>query len=346
MSDDPHTLLSQPRFQPPEHWDWNYRTLSGLKIRYGLPRSRKTYSAVAVIIGGLGDFGEQYFELAHDLLQHDIKPVIIDLPGQGGSGRYLDNPHKRHSAGFDELLKDLNILIDEIAHSTAIDAEDNHKRLPILLIAHSMGGHLALRYLSEYGKTSRGESVVTAALLSAPMIEIRIISQLPKILAVPFVKLLGLMPTAYVPGGQDWSENYRDRRTLRGIFSSDEDRAKLQRAFFSHPDHSHLAIGSPTNKWLGDAVASCSVLRRNGYLERIETPVLIGLAGDDKLVSNLAIMAAASRLKHCELLQLEGAQHEILMEQDKYRSAFLDRFFTFIEKNVFNKPDKGKRFIV
>jgi len=346
MIDETHPILSQSRFQPPEKWDWSHRELSGIKIRYGLPRSRKIYKAAALILGGLGDFGEQYYELAQDLDNRDIKPVIIDLPGQGGSGRYLKNLHKRHSNGFDNLLKDLSILIDEIVLSAAIDPENNHLRLPIFLIAHSMGGHLALRYLSEYNITTKGQPVFSAVALSAPMMNIKAVERLPGIISFPILKILGLFPTAYVPGGCNWTEQYRDRPTLKGIFTSDEHRAELQKAFFSHPEYAHLAIGSPTNKWLNDAIKSCKKLRKKGYLEKIETPIVIGLAGDDRIVSNIAILEASARLKNCDLLELDGAQHEILMEKDQYRSAFLDHFFTFVENNVFNKENNGKTFIV
>ncbi len=345
MIDDSHPLLSQPRFQPIENWDWSYRELSGIKIRYGLPRTRKAYRAITVIIGGLGDFGEQYFELSQDLDNRGIKPIIIDLPGQGGSGRYLKNPHKRHSAGFDELLRDLSILIDEVALSAAIDIENNHLRLPALMMGHSLGGHLALRYLAEYNKTSRGQTIFSAAALTAPMVRIKIVEKIPKLLRFGLIKLLALNPTSYVPGGCDWSEQYRERSGLKGIFSQDEERAALQKAFFAHPEYGHLAIGSPTNKWLNDAVKSCKILTRKNYLEQIKTPVFIGIAGDDQLISNIAIREVASRIERCELLEIKGAQHEILMEKDEYRSAFLDRFFTFIDNNVFNSPNDGKIFI-
>lgn len=346
MIDSNHPLLCQDRFQPPPHWDWNFRELSGIKIRYGLPRSRKTYNAVVLILGGLGDFGEQYFELANDLEKRDIKPVIIDLPGQGGSGRYLKNHHKRHSAGFDILIKDLHTLIDEVVLSAAIDAENNHMRLPMILLAHSLGGHIALRYLAEYNKNTKGQNIFSAAAVTAPMIKIKAIEKLGSFLATPILSFLKLFPTSYVPGGCNWTEHYRERAGLKGIFTSDEHRAAIQKAFFTHPEYTHLTIGSPTNKWLADAIKSCKKIDKKGYLEAIQIPTLIALADQDQLVSNIAIRSAASRINSCELLEIEGAQHEILMEQDKYRSTFIDRFFTFIENNVLNKPENGKTFVV
>lgn len=340
------SIFDDPRFQPLENWDWSRKTVNGHKIRYGLPRSRKVYRATCLIIGGLGDFGEQYYEFTRDLDQRGIKPIIIDLPGQGGSDRYLDNPHKRHSQGFDELIKDLHTLIDEIVLSASIDADNNHMRLPMVLFGHSMGGHIALRYLTEYNKSSRGSVIFSAAAVTAPMLGIKPVDRLPKIISIPYLACLALNPAAYVPGGRDWTPDFRERVGMKGIFSQDPIRSQIQNAYFSHPDYKHLAIGSPTNKWLLDALKSCRAIRKPGYLEAIEQPVLISLAGNDQLVSNSASKQAANRIPKCDLQVIDGAQHEIVMEMDQYRGQFIERFFTFLENNVFNKPEHGKTFIV
>ncbi len=339
-------ILAQPRFHPPKDWDWSFKTVDGVKIRYGQQRSRKAYDAVVTIIGGLGDFGEQYFEIANELDARNIKSIIIDMPGQGGSGRYLPNePMKRHSAGFDKLLADMHSVIDEVVLSSAVDMNDNHKRLPIVLLAHSMGGHIALRYLAEYNKSSRGVPIFSCAVLSAPMIGIRAVDSFPKPIGMALVRLLALRPTHYVPNGCDWFDGYRERVGFKGIFTSDPERYQLQRLYFTHPDYKHLATGSPTCKWLLDASLSCKKIQEKGYLEHIEIPILMGVAGHDMLVSNMARKETQNRLKHCEYLEIAGSRHEILMESDTFRKPFVERFFTFIEENVLNKPDKGKIYI-
>ncbi len=343
---DTTPIFDDPRFQPLPNWDWSKKNINGHKVRYGLPRSRKTYRATCLIIGGLGDFGEQYYEFSRDLDAHGIKPIIIDLPGQGGSDRYLDNPHKRHSLGFDALLQDLHSLIDEIVLSASIDAENNHVRLPMILFGHSLGGHLALRYLAEYNKTSRGSTIFSAAAITAPMLGIKPVDRLPKIVSWPYLSYLSLFPTAYVPGGCNWTPEFRDRIGLKGIFSHDPVRSQIQAAYFTHPDYKHLAIGSPTNKWLLDALKSCRLVRKAGYLEKIDLPLLVSIAGDDQLVSNSASKKAANRIPECDLQIIDGAEHEIVMEMDQYRNQFIERFFTFLENNVFNKPENGKTFIV
>ena len=345
-SKDYPALLQQRRFQPPEGWDWGFRTVDGVKIRYGQPRTRKNYDAVVAIVGGLGDFGEQYYEFANDLDAKNLKPIIIDLPGQGGSSRYLpDDPMKRHSDGFDKLLAQIHVVMDEIVLSSAIDAEDNHKRLPIILVAHSMGGHIALRYLAEYNKSTRGTDIFSCAILSAPMMGMQAVNAFPRVIAKSILALLSLRPKDYVPGGSAWYDGYRERPGFRGIFSSDPERYALQSAYYSHPDYAFLATGSPTNKWLLDAVKSCAILNNPEYLKKITTPVLIAVAGSDKLVDNRNILQAAKYMPRAEILTIDGAQHEIIMEKDCFRGCFIERFFTFIEDNVLNSPDKGKTYI-
>jgi lysophospholipase len=343
---DKTSLLLQPRFQAPKDWDWSYRSFDDIKIRYGLPRSRKSYDAVATIIGGLGDFGEQYFELANQLDEKNIKPIIIDMPGQGGSTRYLpDTPMRRHSVGFDVALSQLHTVIDEVVLSAAIDNQDNHKRLPIILISHSMGGHTSLRYLAEYNKSSRGEIIFSAAIFSAPMFGIQAVNKFPSWLREPLLRILSLRPNAYVPGGCDWYDGYRERAGFKGIFSTDPERYEIQRAFFTHPDYKFLVTGSPTNKWLLDAFLSCKKIETAGYLENIDTPILIGVAGSDMLVENTSIYEAVKRLKNGHIIDIPNSQHEIIMEADKYRTPFIHAFFTFIEENVLSKTNKGKTYI-
>lgn len=338
-------LLNQERFQAPKDWDWSFRTLKNIKIRYGQSRSRKDYRAVVVMFEGLGDFGEQYFELARNLDARDLKLIVIDLPGQGGSGRYLKNSHKRHSVNFSSVLEDLHTLIDEVALSAAVDPEDNHKRLPIILLAHSLGGHLALRYLAEYNKSSRCTPIFACAAMTAPMISMKSVEAFPKWLSPLIIRFLALCPQSYIPMGGDWVVGSKIRPYLDYVLSSDPERSNLQNAFFSNALHQKLVIGSPTNKWLSDAFDSCNIIQKPNYLEKITVPILIGLAEQDALVSNTAIRAAAKKLPHAELLEFPTAHHEILMETDDIRNKFLDRFFTFIDENVLMKPDNGKLYI-
>ena len=77
-------------------------------------------------------------------------------------------------------------------------------------------------------------------------------------------------------------------------------------------------------------------------LSQIKIPCLFGLAEDDKIVNNDAIKDVAAKVDNSILLELEGAKHEILMEQDDIRNNFLNTFDKMLKDN--NVKDKLKRF--
>jgi lysophospholipase len=58
--------------------------------------------------------------------------------------------------------------------------------------------------------------------------------------------------------------------------------------------------------------------------------MLIVAGGSDAVVSNPAIEDFASMLRAGSHLVIVGAQHEILMEQDRFRSQFWAAFDAFV----------------
>ena len=62
-------------------------------------------------------------------------------------------------------------------------------------------------------------------------------------------------------------------------------------------------------------------MRPPSYPGRIRQPILIVGAGRDVIVSNTAIENFALHLRAGSHLVVVGAQHELLMEQDRYRRS-------------------------
>jgi lysophospholipase len=71
-------------------------------------------------------------------------------------------------------------------------------------------------------------------------------------------------------------------------------------------------------------------LNYSSYPARIRQPILIIAAARDGIVSNPAIEEFSTLLRAGSHLFIAGAQHEILMEQDRYRSQFWAAFDAFI----------------
>lgn len=304
----------EPRFQQPGDWTWHYfSNHAGHSLRFGtLPSSapEQTPRGVVVILPGLSEFGEKYFELARDMVERNFSVYVMDWRGQGRSHRHLPNPHCRYSSGFETDVSDLHQMIAEhIRPSTTA---------PLIMIAHSMGGNIGMRYLS------RHHDVFSCAAFSAPMLGIRALRTLPMCVQIALTGAFNTFAgTRYIHGGGDWSPDER-KDPAHNIFSSDPVRGKIHNTW-SIGDTA-LRVGNASYGWLYEAVKSCAALRKRGVPEHIKTPSLFACAGLEKLVDNNAIHAIAARMPNAKIIDLPNANHEILMERDDVRSVFIREF--------------------
>ena len=331
------TLLSQPRFTQPNHWRWHFfKSSSGYKIRFGsvFPKD-KIPDAVIVCLPGFREFGEKYFELAHDMLSRNFGFWVIDWSGQGESDRLLDDPLKAHSLGYEQNIKDLRQFIFDYVKPAAVHPDVG--RLPVILLGHSMGAHLGLRYLHD-----NSENFIRAAAFSAPLVTIRQFAKYPGFMTRLFSQYLRFRPSAYIPGGETMAEAARMNAPGTGFYSSDPQRDQLHKTWFN--TSKKLQLNGPTYKWLYETLRSCLILQKKGYLEKILTPVLVATAGRDFVVSTDATKKLVTRLPHGELLDLPESQHEIFMERDEIRNAFLAGFDEFVHRTVLSRQDRLKKF--
>lgn len=257
------------------------------------------------VLPGRTEAIEKYFETIKELLAQEFSVVILDWRGQGASSRALPDMLKGHVRDFSDYLADL---------SAVLQAFENGLPQPFLILAHSMGGNIALRALHDWPKRFAG------AALSAPMIGLK---QVPGTLAA----ILGhiLSPQAYVPNGQRF-DPYTERFESNLVT---HDAKRFARNIGILKANPALALGSPTWGWLRAALASNRMILRAGYLETITAPVLILSAGAERIVDNNAHVAAAKALARVTQMVIAGARHEILQETDFVRSEFWRRFSSF-----------------
>jgi lysophospholipase len=95
-----------------------------------------------------------------------------------------------------------------------------------------------------------------------------------------------------------------------------------------------LKIGGASTRWVWQGLLSCQ--RCHLMTRHIQAPLLVMQAGDDKIVSNIAQSKFMTKLakthQHCEFKVIEGARHELLFEQDRYRNQVLDHTMTFFNQ--------------
>jgi lysophospholipase len=177
-----------------------------------------------------------------------------------------------------------------------------------------MGGCLTLLALAE------GERRFAGAILSAPMLGVRV-GAVPRVVA----RALALALTRLGRGGQPVPGPASPTTPFdSNIVTHDAVRyARAEALIEACPD---LALGLPTWGWLDFAFAATSRLAHGAGVPRIEVPVTVVAAGDDKLVDNTALKAVSARLPHGHYVEIPGAFHEILQETDDVQAVFWREF--------------------
>lgn len=327
----PHGL--EERFTEPAGFRWHSFKREGRSIRFGSVFPKDSIpDAVVVCLPGLSEFGEKYFEIARDLNKENLAFWVIDWMGQGGSGRYLPNAFKRHSAGFDQDIEDLHYLVMEYIKHSSVHPDKG--RIPLAMLGHSMGGNIGLRYLA------RHPDIFECAAFSAPMVGIHNMTTLPKPLIMGAAAILNeLANKSYAHGQKDWHENVRPHPGS-DQFSNDPKRGALHELW--QKENEHLRIGGVTNRWVYEALKTCYALRDD--IPLIRQDMLIGIAGRERIISNGCIKRAFANCSRADIITFDDARHEIMMETDDIRSAFLDGFKNLIRKTIIQKPETLKPF--
>lgn len=293
-----------------------FKAHDGLSLRYGIWPCR-TPHATALLLHGRAEFIEKYRETIGELNQRGFLVYSMDWRGQGLSGRLLEDRLKGYVESYDDYRLDLERFVEEVV--------TQNRPGPLILLAHSMGGHIALRYL----RTNR--EAVDGAVLCSPMLGIR---TNPFPLFITRLLVRTAMKTGlsrnYVPGAgvhQPGDIPFENNR-----LTSDPRRFEDHgRAIAENPK---LAIGGVTFGWLAASFASIDRVNRRGFLESITAPIRMVVAGSDRIVSLAAQKKACSRLPNCRMQVIPEARHEILKETDRIRNRFwqaFDGFYRTIE---------------
>jgi len=270
-----------------------------------------------VLLQGRAEFIEKYGETVGDLRARGFAVYALDWRGQGRSGRVLKNSRKGHVVSYEDYLKDFDLFLERLVMPEA--------PRPILVLAHSMGGHIVLRHRAEHD-ASAAPYFAKVVVLSAPMVDILMTPAERALGAVLTVAAMSVgLRNQYVPVRSPFPPPYDGNPLTR-------DRARYERMLRMLSETPALAIDWPTVGWLAATRRSVTILRGRGYPERIETPMLMISAAADRVVSNAAQARLATRMPDCRLETIPDARHEPLMETDDVRARVFALFDAFVEE--------------
>ncbi len=228
----------------------------GTQLVYDLWEPTSPRAAI-LFLHGWGDHAGRWTSLAQRFADAGFAAYLLDQRGHGRSGG-----RRGHLSRFSQLLGDLQAFRRAIRR--------RRKELPHVLIGHSFGGLVALRYL----ETQPSDPVVVALVVN-PWLAL---ATAPPIWKTALGRLLAdLWPTLPIPGGVDATLLSRDP-AVNAAYES---------------DRAVHGVTTPGG-WREIQWAQSAVLADG---DRIDTPVMFLLGGEDRIVDAHAARAFADGLR-------------------------------------------------
>ena len=287
------------------------RTADGVRLRaVSWPRAAGTPPRGRVLLlQGRAEFIEKYYEIVGALRARGFAVVTFDWRGQGGSDRALADSRLGHVRHFADFRLDYEAAREHAAGDA-----------PLIVLAHSMGGAIALAGAAE------GWLRADRLVCTNPMVGLSLVKAEPFARRLArFLASIGL-GTRMVPGGVGTSLSTLPFPGNR--LSTDTARYERNAALAAALGAG--AIGSPSIGWLVAAYEAMDALSRPGLAGSITLPVLVALSDRDPVCSTPAITRLAKALPNARSIVMQGARHEILMETDATLARFWEAFDDFV----------------
>lgn len=258
-----------------------------------------------LIVQGYSEFIEKYEEVICEFRDKGYAVVAYDSRGQGLSTRFINDFHKGYVDSYSAMIDDMQQVYDEVVSGMP---------KPHILLAHSMGGNVSMRFLQEK------KPVFDHAFLSAPMLAWNEPVAIVSLLASALV---------YIGKGEAYAigagpPNSDIKAAISERLSSDKKRVNKVATYCAQ--ESRLWMGGPTWKWVKESSQSILIATKKENCEKIETPTTILSPLADIVISGANHKVLASYNEKVDCVEFDGAKHEILIEENRHRIKFWETF--------------------
>ncbi len=257
-----------------------------------------------LLFPGRTEYIEKYAVTALDLAKCGYDTLVIDWRGQGLADRLLENPLVGHVQNYTDYQLDVAAMIEA--------AEKLDLPRPYHLLAHSMGGCIALRALYE------GLPVQTAT-FSAPMWGIGMKAYMrPFAWSISWVgRLLGL-GNKIAPGTTTQSYVLVEPFETNMLTT---DRAMYQRMIDQTRAHPEFGLAGPSLHWLYTSLCETRTLSKRAAPK---IACLTFMGSDEEIVDIPRIKSRMARWPGSRFEIIEGGKHELLMDTPQTRARVLE----------------------
>ena len=264
-----------------------------------------------LVQGGRSDVVEKYLGVMAHLHGRGWSVASFDWRGQGGSGRLGRDPAVGHAERFDGYVADLAAFWVEWATGAG----------PRVLLAHSIGGHFALRAVLE------GRIRPDALVLSAPMVCVR--SPLGQRLGGWLARTMARRDA--MRAAWKWSDSPQAQAVRLGRLTV----ARGEQDSRWWESDATLKLGAPSWGWVAEAFRSGAALARDPRLAQVGAPMLFLIPDHDRLVDPAAARRVAARIPTAEVVRFgPEAGHEVLREGPAVRGRALAAMDAFLDRTA------------
>ena len=287
------------------------RTSDELRIRVAHWGVQNSYGTV-FLFPGRTEYIEKYGRTAGIFCDLGFDTLAIDWRGQGLSDRLINDPMVGHVNDFLEYQSDLDALI------TFAETETMPK--PWYIMAHSMGGAIALRALHR-------DLDFNAAAFTGPMWGILV----PAILA-PFRNIIAKIGIhfgfgeRYPPTTSDQSYTFISEFQDNTLTPDPDMWAYMKRQVTKHPD---LQLAGPSFIWADAAFREIEALHR---MSPPKIPALCFLGDEECIIDPQKVRKLIKGWTTARLINVPYAKHEILMLDYHRQKILLRDICDFLKK--------------
>jgi lysophospholipase len=256
-------------------------------------------------VTGINDSYLRNIETIFDLYQLGFSVTSYDHRSQGGSGRTSSNRQMVHIDHFSDYVSDLSAVIEATRPLSS--------SVPRVVVSASMGGGIVAQYIMQNPHT------FSAAAFAVPMFGFNT-EPYPNVVAYSLTAALCAAGRCaqYAPGQTDHAgfKPFEEQTSMHS-----PERYQFMIDFYAaQPD---FLVGGKSNGWVRESLNATREVRRFRSWPAI--PTVVFSAELEDTVLNPSHRTVCSAMPLCELVQVEGAFHDLFNESDSIRNSVFSR---------------------
>ena len=282
-----------------------------LRYYYACPENPK---GCVTIVHGMAEFFGKYREYTWYLYQTGYMFYFMEQRGHGYSEGKVEEHDIIYIDSYDTYVEDLHCFTENVVSKAAGE-------LPMLLIAHSMGGCIGTLFLEKY------PDVFKAAILSSPMLKMKGANYPPIVQALlsAYVAVTGKQKT--LAPNQKHFDPYTKLEVSSAV-SAPRFEYQLQQR---RNNENYQTTGATFGWALASLKATGKVVKNAG---KISIPVTVMTAGQDHLIDPAGYEAFKKVRPDAVFHHYENARHEIFNADETTRKQYFTDVLATLDSYV------------